>query len=298
MKCKLIKTIPINNILGEGVIWDDITKKIWWTDIESKRLFSYGFFSKEVQSHDLPERLCSFAMIENSSSFLAAFETGLAIFNPLDKSVQWIEEIFKKGCGIRLNDGRVDRFGQFWVGAMVEAKSPNNVTSIAAELFCYSSITGLSIQETNILISNSLCWSPEGMTFYFADSVKNTIYTYDVSKEDCRIKNKRIFVRTAPSVHPDGSCVDSEGCLWNAQWGGGQVIRYTPDGQIDYVLEIPCPQPTCVSFAGPNLDHLVVTSASLGVTIEDKLKYPQCGSLFIFKTNFKGLREKRFKLKP
>lgn len=295
MKCELINSLPVNNTLGEGVLWDDLVKKIWWTDIESKQLFSYSFVNEELQAQDLPERLCSFAMIENSSSFLAAFETGLAIFDPLLQSVDWIEKIYERGCGTRLNDGRVDRTGNFWVGAMLENESLNNTLPITANLYRYSGQKILSVHETGIQISNSLCWSPDGMKLYFADSPKNTIYSYDVSQNTGEIRNKRIFAKTAPGVHPDGSCVDSDGYLWNAQWGGGQVVRHSPDGRIDYVLDIPCLQPTCVSFGGPNLDHLMVTSARLDMSPSEEEKYPQAGNLFIYKTSIKGLKEQRFK---
>ena len=295
MNLDLIKTLNVANTLGEGVLWDDITETIWWTDIEGKKLFSYRFNTENLQFHELPERLCSFALIEKSSHFLAAFETGLARFDPLTQSLEWIEKIYVKGAGIRLNDGRVDRQGQFWVGGMLEGGGQNEHPELAS-LFCYSGKKGLSVKEKGILISNSLSWSPDGLTLYFADSPRNVIFAYDVSFETGDIKNKRIFATTPPGVHPDGSCVDAEGYLWNAQWGAGHVVRYAPNGTIDYVLDIPCPQPTCVSFGGANLDHLIVTSARLDMAPADAITYPRSGDLFIYKTSTRGLKEQRFKI--
>lgn len=297
MTFSLVKKLPVANTLGEGVLWNEKTETIWWTDIEDKKLFSYGFSSEVLETYNLPERLGSFAMMKGASRFLAAFETGLAIYDPVAQSVEWLEKIYEKGCGTRMNDGRVDRQGQFWVGAMLEGLS-NDLASPSANLFRFTSNKTLSVHETDIEISNSLCWSPDGTVLYFADSPKNTIYSYDVLPETGDIANKRVFAVTKPGVHPDGACVDSEGHIWNAQWGAGQVVRYKPNGQIDRVLEVPSQQPTCVSFGGPNLNHLIITSARLNLRPEDKEKYPFSGALFIYETSFKGLKEQRFKLTP
>lgn len=295
MTITYIKSLQVANILGEGVLWDDIAQIIWWTNIEGIRFFSYNFLTGELLSYPLPERLCSFAMIEDSSLFLGAFETGLAQFDPKKQSIDWIEKIYTKGCGTRLNDGRVGPKGQFWVGAMLEDGGSDVKARIPANLFCFSRKRQLSIKETDIQISNSLSWSLDGSTLYFADSPKNTIYSYDVDPKTDDLTNKRVFAQTAKGVHPDGSCIDAQGFLWNAQWGAGQVVRYAPDGRIDLTLDIPCFQPTCVSFAGEELDYLVVTSARLGITPENKLEHPESGNVFIYKTTFKGLKEKRFR---
>jgi len=294
--CDLIHTLPVKNTLGESVLWNELTQAIWWTDIEGKKLLSYGFSSEVLETYDLPERLGSFAMIAGSAALLAAFETGLGIYDPVVRSIDWLEKIYEKGCGIRLNDGKVDRHGRFWVGAMIEnTKAPRSLSS-QSSLFRYSGTKNLSVLVTDIQISNSLCWSPDGSVMYFADSPKNTIYAYDIVGDTGDIENKRIFTTTEMGVHPDGSCVDSEGYVWNAQWGAGQVVRYTPEGDIDFILKVPSLQPTCVSFGGPDLTHLFVTSAQLDMTAEDKKKYPLSGALFIYETPYKGLKEPRFKI--
>ena len=64
---------------------------------------------------------------------------------------------------------------------------------------------------------------------------------------------------------PDGLVVDAEGSLWVAIWGGGQVHRYAPDGELLAVLPVPVSQPTCPAFGGPGLDELYLTTAWEGM---------------------------------
>jgi sugar lactone lactonase YvrE len=93
------------------------------------------------------------------------------------------------------------------------------------------------------------------------------------------------------TVEPDGACVDAEGFVWNAQWGGNRVVRYAPDGSKNFVLDMPVSQATCVAFGGNNLNLLAVTSARIGLSDEAMAQQPQAGNLFIFQTDVTGLPE-------
>jgi sugar lactone lactonase YvrE len=87
---------------------------------------------------------------------------------------------------------------------------------------------------------------------------------------------------------PDGSCIDEDDCLWNAEWGAGRVTRYRPDGSIDLQIELPVSQPTCVGFGGPDNSFLCVTTARDELSAEQSSQQPQAGHLFIYKTGFRG----------
>lgn len=254
-----------------------------------KKLFCIGFTEEEPSIFDLPHRLCSFTFIENSENILAAFDKGVAIFNPETLNMAWKYKADFKGKPLRLNDGRVDRQGRFWFGAMLEGPS-----ELKAELYRMSPDFDVSTHETDIDISNSLCWSPSGTTMYFADSSKNEIYEYAFNPEKGEISGKRLFAKTQSGVHPDGSCVDRAGNLWNAQWGSGQIVCYSPKGEVLTAVDIPCKQPSCVAFGGPKLDRLIVSSARIGLSQMDLTANPRSGDLFIYKTNIAGLAEYKF----
>ena len=93
---------------------------------------------------------------------------------------------------------------------------------------------------------------------------------------------------------PDGSAIDEEGYLWNAQWTGSRVVRYTPNGEVDRVYETPCMNPTCVAFGGKDLDTLYVTSSRFTLSNEEKETYPTCGALYAIKPGIRGVPESRF----
>ena len=284
---QLVATIPVGNALGECVLWDDRTQSVWWTDIEGLTLHRLDWPSRTQQSFATPERLASFGLVEGRRDFIAAFACGLALFDPVAAKMGTCLEPEGLLPGMRMNDGRVDRQGRFWAGSMVE----DSAMPSEARLYC---LNGGRIEThlQRIGIANGLCWSPDGTTCYFADSRAKIIWRFAFDTESRVLSGCREFARSSGSAAPDGAAVDAEGYVWSAQWGGGCVTRYDPDGRIDRVMEVPVSQPTCVTFGGADLDLLFVTSAHTGPNP------PQTGAgdLFVYSVGVRGLPEARFKL--
>jgi sugar lactone lactonase YvrE len=284
---KLVTTVPTACHLGEGPLWNQRDGKLWWTDIQERRLHRFDPASGAVETIETPERLCSYAFLpEGGDRIVAAFETGLAYFDVATKSLEWIARPETPGSGRRFNDGRTDRQGRFWVGSMVE-----NVAKAGADsgvLFCLGHDGTLAEQAVGVAISNSLCTSPDGRTLYFADSPKQLIFAFDLDPEDGAISNKRIFAEVTEG-YPDGAVVDEEGCLWSARWGAGEVVRHAPDGAVMSRLKVPASQPSCPAFGGPDRKTLFVTSAREGLEGDALAADPQAGHLFVFESDVAGL---------
>ena len=281
-----VATIPVGNALGECVLWDERSQSVWWTDIEGRTLHRLDWQSRTLQSFATPERLASFGFVEGRREFVAAFACGLALFDPFSAKMGTCLKPEGLLPGMRMNDGRVDRLGRFWVGSMVEESAMPS----EARLYC---LNGGRIEThlERIGIANGLCWSPDGTACYFADSREATIWCFAFDAESCALSDRREFARSPAGMSPDGATIDAEGFVWVAQWGGGRVVRYAPDGRLDRVVEVPISQPTCVTFGGPDLDLLFVTSAHIG------LNPPQTGAgdLFVYSVGVRGLPEGRFK---
>ena len=192
----------------------------------------------------------------------------------------------------RLNDGRTDRDGNFVFGTLNEDPGRAPLGSF----YQFSRVHGLRrLNLDGVAISNSLCFSPDGGTIYFCDSLRRTIECGDYDIHHARVSNERPFVRLADTDGlPDGSIVDSEGCLWNAEWGQARVRRYTPEGRVGAEVAIPARNPTSVVFGGRGLDELFITSSRQEMTDEDLREMPGAGGLFHVQTRHRGLGERAF----
>ena len=129
---------------------------------------------------------------------------------------------------------------------------------------------------------------------YFADTPTGEIYAFDFDTADGKPRNKRVFATTPAGCGPDGSVVDADGFLWNAEWGKGRVVRYAQDGSVDAVLQLPVSHVTCVTFGGADLGDLYVTTASFGLSTSERRAEPRAGDVFVYETPYRGLPETRY----
>ncbi len=288
----LITTLNVSNQLGEGVQWNDKSQTIWWTDIESNLIYCYSVVSNKFVEFHMPDRVGCFSFTDNDEQLIVGFAKGIALFNIKNGQLDWLAKPEDNIKGNRFNDGRTDRQGRFWSGTMVEYQVD---THQQASLYFINDKQECQKVFEQIQISNSLCWSPDSLTMYHADSPSREIYQYSFDPISARVSNKKLFATSEKGSFPDGSCVDSQGYLWNAQWGGGRVVRYHPNGEINLVLHLPISQPTCVTIGGSALDWLIITSAKQDLDPEQLKKEPLAGSLFIYQLyGVKGLPESRY----
>lgn len=285
---ELIDEVPCANVLGEGVQWNHRDQSVWWTDIKSSQLYRYHLNSKSLKTWPMPEFLGCFAFVENDDCLVLALASGFAWFSPETGDIAWIAKPEAHLTGNRLNDGRVDRQGRFWVGSIVEQKS---TPEQCASLFCLDHQQQVSTHLDGLRISNSLCWSLDSRRLYHADSPSHQIRVYDFDATSGKLGSGRVFAQTSEAVEPDGSCVDGENHLWNAEWGGQRLVRYSPDGREVAVLPMPVSQPTCMAFGGEEMNLLFVTSARIGLSDEALAEQPRAGNLFIYRTAFNGVNE-------
>jgi L-arabinonolactonase len=280
----------VANVLGEGVVWDHRSQMLQWTDIESACMWQWDMTDAAPLRYGLPERLGSFALTDDPSLYLGAFENGFARFSLTDAAFEMVAPVTQATPHLRMNDGRVDRTGAFWAGSMAEAAgTPPKPKS--GSLWRYDGNGAATAFLHDIRIPNSLCWNGDGSIMYFADSPRNTIWAYDFDAVSGPIGDPRIFATTPPGIHPDGSCIDADDHLWNAQWGAGEIVRYRPDGSIERRLQLPVSQPSCVAFAGIGLNQLCITSARVDLSDEALMREPLAGALLVYDVDVTGRKE-------
>ncbi|WP_232823424.1 SMP-30/gluconolactonase/LRE family protein [Dyella sp. C9] len=278
------------NELGEGVLWCEREQALYWTDIPRATLYRLHPDSGHCQHWSMPERLASFALCEAEGWLLLALASRLAFFHLADGTLHTLHDV-EPGLPTRCNDGACDRQGRFVFGTMHEPGTGarqrlGHFWRLNADL----SLQCLALPP--VAISNSIAFSPLGDTMYYCDSLAGRIQRCDYGDD---ATGTQVFAELDdPAGEPDGSCVDAEGSLWNAQWGLSRLVRYAPDGSVQQVLAVPTRQPTRPVLGGPRLDTLYVTSARAGLAIEETTADSPAGALFQCRVAIRGLPEPRF----
>ena len=174
--------------------------------------------------------------------------------------------------GLRMNDGGCDPDGRFYCGSMAYDKAPGRGT-----LFRLDGDGTTSAIVGGSTISNGLDWSPDGSIAYYIDTPTRRIDVFDYAP-DAGLTGRRTFAEITDSLgSPDGLTVDAQGHVWVALFGGSAVRRYRPDGKLDGLIELPVTNVTACTFAGADLDELVITTSREDLPEGSQ---PEAGSLF------------------
>lgn len=275
--------------LGETPLWCDRTQKLWWIDIENPALQSYDPASGASERVALPGTYAGTQALTKAGDRLLAEDLTL-YSRDADTGYRCDLLTFEHGLDTRLNDGRVDARGRFWVGTMDNGLSQPN-----GSLYRVDTDGVATRVETGVVVSNGIAFSPDGRTLYFTDTRRYTSFAYDLDLDDGAITNRRVFADySATGDRPDGACVDADGCLWAAFFAGGRIVRYRPDGRIDRTIPVPVTNPTCLAFGGRDLQTLYVTTARKFLSPEQLAEEPLAGGLFAIEGVGQGLPEHRF----
>jgi sugar lactone lactonase YvrE len=274
--------LPGHATLGEGLLWHD--GRWWWTDIEAATLHVWRPGEAAAASCRLPDRLGSFAHCR-SGRLLLGLSKRLALATLSDTleltQLQTLAPVDAAEPRTRINDGRTDRRGYFVFGTMNEAREHRPKSTIAS-FYQYSVPHGLRrLALPAVAIANSICFSLDGRTMYFCDTLTRRIQQCDYDAESAQVDRIRPFTEMdRADAWPDGSVIDAEGCLWNAQWGAGRVARYDPEGRLMGVMTAPAAHATCPAIGGEGRDQLMLTTARAELGREALAAQPLSGSLF------------------
>lgn len=280
------------DILGETPRWCERTQRLWWVDVRRPALQSYTPASGHHAAMRLhPEWVTGSIALRESGGFLLATASGLFLYAPEQPAAaQRIAHPEAGREGLRLNDGRCDRRGRFWVGSMHDTlRQPlGTLYRLDPDHRCQAMLSGF-------VLPNALCWSPDDRTMYFADTHNQVVWAFDYDLDDGALSGRRVFKDwTHQSGRPDGATVDEQGCLWLCMVASGQLVRLTPAGRVDRTLQLPVTNPTCPAFGGARLETLYVTSHSQRMSAEQHAREPLAGALLALDVGVRGLPEARY----
>lgn len=284
--------LDVKTTLGEGPLWDVDQQRLYWIDSFDGRIFRATAEGRELRAWDVPQKIGSMALRKDGNGAVISLERGFYLLDFKTGDIDLIHDPEPDSPKNRINDGKVDKRGRFVAGSMdTMEEGPNGA------LYSLSTDFKVTKLDSGIICSNGPCWSPDGRIFYFADSWSGEIWVYDYDLNSGTVSDRRTFTKIDVSRGgaADGSTVDGEGYLWNAQVYDGKLIRYAPDGSVERVIEMPVKKVTSVMFGGPDLDILYVTSMAKPPLPRFPSDGVLRGSLFaIHDLGIRGVPELRF----
>lgn len=290
MSSRLRVVVNARDQLGETPLWCARTGKVWWIDIERPKLQSFDERTGKHEVYPFESTFAGSLALHRAGGFVVALDNSLHRFDPASSMLSHIVDVEPADKPTRLNDGRCDRQGRLWIGTMDAA-----IREPLGSFYRVDPSGAVHWLFNDIIVTNSVTTSPDDRKLYMSDTRRFKIWAFDLDPEDGVLSNRRVFADYAQEQgRPDGACVDSDGCVWNAVFAGHRVIRYTPAGKIDRVIELPVTHPTCVCFGGPALDTLYITTATKMISPEALAAEPFAGALLAIDVGVKGLPEGMF----
>ena len=287
-KHKIIKAeliLDAKATLGEGAIWNQKEKILYWIDIEKGILHKFNPVSNEDVQFNLDKRIGTVVPSEKGG-LLVALEDGICHYDIITDSISFIVNPAENSSEIRFNDGKCDPAGRLWAGTMSLTGKQK-----AGALYCLNNNGNIEKKIDSVSISNGIVWSLDNKKMYYIDTPTGKVKEYDYEITTGKISFTKDAVVIPPDMgHPDGMTIDSKGNLWIALWGGSAVGCWDPNnGELIYKIDVPVLNVTSCAFGGENLETLFITTASLGIP-QDKLEnYPYRGGLFKAEPGAKGV---------
>ena len=260
-------------------VWDPGRSELLWTDIHGRRLHRLTSDGAAVELA-LDDRLCSFA-VSVDGDLLGAFTKRVA---RLDRDTGAVHELHPVEP---MSPRRGATTGAPTVTAgSCSAPWTNRTTPVSRSDRSSTGMPSVARQaiRPGVKVANGLCFSPDGLTMYYADSPLGTIWQARYDPESGRAPRASVFVGPDPDVpgdtgSPDGAAVDESGCVWNAQMGrvGHRPFHARRRPRHDH--RRPVPQPSAVTFGGDDLGTLYITTAREHMSPSDP-RYELSGALF------------------
>lgn len=303
-------------VLGECPFWHFGEERLYWLDVEPGLLHRYDPQRQEDEVFSLGETVGCVVPIApinapgRTTELLIAAKSGVKrvlIQGIQDSDPTSVSLPYKTVFVIhpdavpdnRYNDGKCSPEGRFWFGTINARREPK------AALYSYGGrggrgcgSNGAQMHVSDVRNSNGLAWSPDGNTFYWIDTSTMRVDAFDYDMEWGRISRRRAVLEF-PQNHslgkPDGMTIDADGNLWIAHWMGGLVSQWNPqNGKMLQKIAIPVKRCSSLTFGGPNLDVLYVTTSSRQGSNEPLVE-PNAGGIFSLQPGVKGLPVAPFK---
>jgi sugar lactone lactonase YvrE len=267
---------------GEGPVWSEGWGGLRWVDMFAGDVLSLASDGTIAREH--VGEIAAAVRPRHDGGAVLGVARGFAL-QDTDGTIESLPELWADP-NLRMNEGGCDPDGRFYCGSMANDKQPR-----AGALYRLDPDATVTVVLEGLTVSNGLDWSPDGLRAYYndTDTYRTDVFDYDA---ESGLTARRPFVEVSADVgRPDGLAVDSEGGVWVAMNRGGAVHRYTPEGDLDAVVEVPAKKVTACTFGGPRLDELFITTSREDLEPGDD---PLAGSVFRAEPGVRGLPVREF----
>ena len=269
--------------LGEGPVWVESDRALWFTDIKRQQIHRFDPESGEGRSWEAPEQV-GFVVPAKSGGFIAGLQSGLHRFDPKKGKFKLLAEVEPSNPSNRLNDATVDPQGRLWFGTMDDSERQKS-----GAYYCFHRGKLTRTNLTGIAITNGPAISPDGRILYWVDTLGGTVSSCEILG-DGLLGPSQLMLRIKPEEgHPDGPAVDSEGGIWISLYSGSEVRRSSPAGELLERVRFPVTNITKIAFGGSDHKTAFATTARHLLSEEQLARQPLAGALFAFPTSVAGI---------
>ena len=277
-------------LLGESPRWHAPEARLYWVDIDAHRIHRTDPATGATETMQLDQPVGCVAP-RAGGGLVMGLKDGCALIDAWGEAPRPFGPAVLAGIAEqRFNDGCVDAAGRFWIGSVTRDKS-----NPGAMLFRLDPDGTLTPMLGGLLTSNGAAFSPDGRTFYHADTPTHALHAYAVDPATGALGDGRLFHQFEQGKgRPDGGTVDAEGCYWSALWDGWRVVRLSPAGEILQTVEMPVQRPSMIALGGADLCTAFVTSAGKDLSDDARAAQPHAGGLFTFRVDVPGIVQPGF----
>lgn len=278
--------------LGEGPIWDHRIKTLYWVDIEQEFVHTFEPSTGKSVSYPVNQKVGT-VVPTSSGKVILGLQKGIYLWDLKNNTNTRLAAPEADKPGNRLNDGKCDPRGRFWVGSMDLKGAP-----LQGSLYKYEAKAAAENMLDSVSISNGLVWTADGATMYYIDTPTRCVKAFDFDVVRGIISHQKVAFSIPDSLgYPDGMAIDENGNVWIGMWGGGCVSHWNPKtGQYLGKVVVPgAKNVTACAFGGKHLDQLYITTARQGLSAKELRAYSESGNLFVAKVGVKGLPASFFK---
>ena len=271
---------------GESLTWDDRRQRLYFVDCATQRLHWLDGAEPPLGTMQLPS-LPTGVVLTEDSRLVVCLDGGLHVVDPDAETVEPLAT-YPPAMHGRANDAGADGQGNLVTGTLNLAVGPG-------ALFWYSNADGWRQLDDEFGNTNGPVAPGDG-SLVVGDTIAGVVYRYDYDGTNGTASSRAVLSdHGALGGAPDGATADVADNVWSCVLRSGRLARLGIDG-VSEVVEVPMPNPSSVTFGGPKLETLFVTSIALPLGGESKEVGAESSWVVALDVGARGRPEPRFRM--